>query len=77
MLPARRLGVFVAYNTDSGAPARDQFFAAFVDHYFPRRLADEAPPPKEKLAGLERFHEFNDSEMYRCPALAGQSPGSG
>jgi CubicO group peptidase (beta-lactamase class C family) len=55
MLPARHLGVFVAYNTDSGAPARDQFFGAFVDHYFPRSLPHEAPPPKEKLPGLERF----------------------
>lgn len=55
MLPARRLGVFVAYNTDSGAPARDQFFSAFFDHYFPSALVPEAPPPKDKQGSLERF----------------------
>jgi hypothetical protein len=55
MLPARRLGVFVAYNTNSGAAANNQFFTAFFDHYFPRPLAQEAPPPKDKRASLERF----------------------
>lgn len=55
MLPARHLGVFVAYNTNSGATAQNQFFGAFFDHYFPRPLAREAPPPKEKRASLERF----------------------
>ena len=55
MLPARHLGVFVAYNTESGATARDQFSVAFFDHYFPSPLAREAPPPKERRASLERF----------------------
>ena len=55
MLPARHLGVFVAYNTDSGAQARNQFSNAFFDHYFPRPLAPEPPPAKEKRASLERF----------------------
>lgn len=55
MLPARHLGVFVAYNTDSGARARNQFSTAFFDHYFPRAFPPEAPPPKERRASLERF----------------------
>jgi Beta-lactamase len=55
MLPARHLGVFVAYNTDSGASARNQFSDAFFDHYFPRPLAQEPQPAMEKRASLERF----------------------
>jgi CubicO group peptidase (beta-lactamase class C family) len=55
MLPERGLGVFVAFNTDSGAKARSEFSPAFFDHYFPRPLPKEPPAPKEKRANLERF----------------------
>jgi CubicO group peptidase (beta-lactamase class C family) len=77
MLPARRLGVFVAYNTDSGAPARDQFSYAFFDHYFPTPLAREAPPPKEMRASLERFAgtyspaRVSESDVTKVMKLAG------
>ena len=55
MVPERNLGVFVAYNTDSGARARGEFPTAFFDHYFPRPLAKEPPAPKDRRASLERF----------------------
>jgi CubicO group peptidase (beta-lactamase class C family) len=55
MIPARNLGVFVAYNTNSGATARDQFVPAFFEHYFPAPLANEPPPTKERQADLQRF----------------------
>jgi CubicO group peptidase (beta-lactamase class C family) len=55
MMPERGLGVFVAFNTDSGAKARGEFSPAFFDHYFPRPLPKEPSAPKEKRASLERF----------------------
>jgi CubicO group peptidase (beta-lactamase class C family) len=55
MLPERDLGVFVAFNTDSGAKARTEFSPAFFDHYFPRPLPKEPPAPKNRRTLLERF----------------------
>ena len=55
MLPERRMGVFVAYNTNSGAAARNEFSPAFFDHYFPSPLRKEGPAPKDNRAKLERF----------------------
>jgi CubicO group peptidase (beta-lactamase class C family) len=56
MIPARNLGLFVAYNTDSARPATFfEFFDAFFDHYFPSPLAKEPPPPKGERANLQRF----------------------
>ncbi len=55
MMPERGVGVFVAFNTDSGARARGDFSPAFFDHYFTKPLPKEPPPPKDKRAGLARF----------------------
>ena len=55
MLPARNMGVFVAYNTNSGSDARNEFSTTFFDHYFPRPLAKEPPAPKQNRAALARF----------------------
>jgi CubicO group peptidase (beta-lactamase class C family) len=55
MFPARNLGVFVAYNTDTGGRAVQQFFQAFVDHYFPSPLAKEPPAPRDARDRLRRF----------------------
>ncbi|HEY6360400.1 MAG TPA: serine hydrolase domain-containing protein [Vicinamibacterales bacterium] len=55
MLPARRLGVFVAYNTDSAQAAVPQFAEAFFDHYFPAPIAKEPAVPREGQPGLDRF----------------------
>jgi len=55
MFPARHLGVFVAYNTNTGARAVQEFFQAFVDHYFPSPLAKEPPAPGAARERLKRF----------------------
>jgi CubicO group peptidase (beta-lactamase class C family) len=55
MIPERRIGFFVAYNTDQGAAARSAFVRVFFDHYFPAPLPREGPPPKERRAQLNRF----------------------
>ncbi len=56
MMPERGMGVFVAFNTDSGGKARSEFMPAFFDHYFPKSLPKEPPAPKDRRAGLERFN---------------------
>jgi CubicO group peptidase (beta-lactamase class C family) len=55
MFPARNLGVFVAYNTSTGGRAAQEFFQAFIDHYFPSTLAKEPAPPRETRDRLRRF----------------------
>jgi len=34
LFPERKVGLFVCYNSDTGADARVGFFEAFVDHYY-------------------------------------------
>jgi len=55
MVPARSLGVFVAFNTDTGQRAAAQFVEAFADHVLPVALAKEPPPPVDKRSSLARF----------------------
>jgi CubicO group peptidase (beta-lactamase class C family) len=55
MFPARNLGVFVAYNTSTGGRVVQEFFQAFVDHYFPSPPARESPAPRETRDRLRRF----------------------
>jgi CubicO group peptidase (beta-lactamase class C family) len=55
MLPERHLGVFIAYNTDSGAKARSEFSPVFFDRWFPRPLEKEPPAQRDKRSSLVRF----------------------
>jgi hypothetical protein len=55
MFPARNLGLFVAYNTSTGGRAVQEFFHAFVEHYFPAPLAPELPVPGDMRQRLRRF----------------------
>ena len=55
MVPARNLGVFVAFNTDTGQRAAAQFVEAFADHVFPVVSAKEPPPPIGRRSSLARF----------------------
>jgi CubicO group peptidase (beta-lactamase class C family) len=55
MLPEHGIGVFIAYNTDSGARARSEFLPVFLDHYFPVPLPKETPAVKDAARLLKRF----------------------
>ena len=50
LIPDRRVGVFISYNTDTSAGAREPMFDAFLRRYFP-----QADPPVIKPAS--DFHE--------------------
>src|SRR3569832_2520716 len=39
LIPSEQVGVFVSYNTDTGAPLTEPFTEAVLDHYYP------VPPP--------------------------------
>jgi CubicO group peptidase (beta-lactamase class C family) len=49
LIPERHVGLFVSYNTDKGAGARDPLLEAFLRRYFP-----EADPPRIEVAGDAR-----------------------
>jgi CubicO group peptidase (beta-lactamase class C family) len=55
MLPKRKTGFFVSYNTDTATRIRDRLLKSFVDRYFPAA----EPPAQEKLPdsdeSLDRF----------------------
>jgi hypothetical protein len=55
MMPEQDLGIFIAYNTDSGSRARSEFLPAFLDHYYPKPIQKEPPPPKDKQTFLQKF----------------------
>ena len=50
LFPERNVGLFVCYNSDTGADARVGFFKAFVDHYYP-------PPEIPKVRLLADFRQ--------------------
>lgn len=54
MMPEHNAGVFVAYNTDSSAQARNEFMAGFLDLLFPAALPKEVIVSADQ-AKLSRF----------------------
>jgi CubicO group peptidase (beta-lactamase class C family) len=77
MVPARNLGVFVAFNTNSGAQARNEFMLAFFDRYFPIQFPKEPVPVKDSQARLARFtgtyaqSRVSESDLTRIIKLLG------
>jgi CubicO group peptidase (beta-lactamase class C family) len=77
MVPAHNLGVFVAFNTDSGAQARGPFMQAFFDRYFPTPFPKEPAPQKDGQARLDRFtgtyaqSRVSESDLTRIVKLVG------
>ncbi|HMP17314.1 MAG TPA: hypothetical protein PKD72_09845, partial [Gemmatales bacterium] len=46
LIPEKKLGLFVAYNTDSLGDARSALLQAFLDRYFPQPLPARAASPE-------------------------------
>jgi hypothetical protein len=77
MIPDRKVGLFVSYNTDTGAGASDDLFEAFLRRYFP----DPDPPrvPAEtgfreraqRLAGEYVLTRYSHSSIAKLAALLG------
>lgn len=67
LLPERNAGLFVSYNTDSGAKARGELLNAFFDRYYP----ENRPAPKPAApAALARFAGTYATTRYSHYTLA-------
>ena len=55
MLPAARSGYFVSYNSEGGGGARDQFFKAFLDRYYPATDKPPVGPAADLHDSLQRY----------------------
>jgi hypothetical protein len=75
MIPDRRVGVFISYNTDTSAGLRENLFDAFLRRYFP-----EPEPPRiksgaefreraERLAGEYGVTRYSHSTVTKIAAL--------
>jgi CubicO group peptidase (beta-lactamase class C family) len=76
MIPERQMGVFVAYNTDSGARARSEFSPVFFDHYFPSPIpqAEQAARDGSRLrrfAGTYEVSRASESDATKIAKLMG------
>jgi CubicO group peptidase (beta-lactamase class C family) len=55
LVPSRRLGVFISFNSEEGDRARDEFIDALFDYAFPQDEAEPIPPDpgaEERAASL-------------------------
>lgn len=75
LLPDDHAGIFVSYNSDSGAPARTAICQAFIDRYFPAAPA-AAPAPTARLrepagtfAGTYRSVRLSYSSLTKLMGL--------
>jgi hypothetical protein len=53
MLPERKTGFFVSYNTETGSGVRGRLLEAFVDRYFPAPDTPPKPNAKKKPASRQ------------------------
>jgi hypothetical protein len=77
LIPDRRVGLFVSYNTDTGMEQREVLFDAFLKRYYP-----EADPPRiaaagdfreraRRLAGEYGMTRYSHSSVAKLAALLG------
>ena len=70
MLPKRKTGFFVSYNTDTATSIRERLFESFVDRYFPAA----EPAAQEKLPdsdeSLDRFAGSYGAIRHSYTAMA-------
>lgn len=55
LLPEQKLGLFVAFNSLGGGPAKFNVADAFLDHYFPVALAPSPQPTADFAARAGRY----------------------
>jgi CubicO group peptidase (beta-lactamase class C family) len=55
LLPERNIGVFVSYNSDTGAKAAHDFWQAFLDRYFPPVAVEDSKPAAASAVKLAKF----------------------
>jgi len=58
LFPESNVGLFVSYNSDTGAPARNELVKAFIDRYYP---AQDQPRPSPSADFKQRASQFEGS----------------
>ncbi len=75
LIPERRVGLFLSYNTDTSAGAREPLFEAFLRRYFPEadpprvQPADDARERARRLAGSYGVTRYSQSTITKLAAL--------
>jgi CubicO group peptidase (beta-lactamase class C family) len=75
LLPEQRVGLFVSYNTDTGAGAREPLFEAFLRRYFPEAdlprisAANDFRQRAKRIAGEYVVTRYSHSTMAKLAAL--------
>jgi hypothetical protein len=77
LFPARRVGLFVSYNTDTSAGEREVLFSAFLRRYFPAagppraRAGGEPGTNARRVAGEYAPTRYSHSSVTKLVALLG------
>jgi CubicO group peptidase (beta-lactamase class C family) len=75
LLPDRRVGLFVSYNTDTSAREREMLFDAFLKRYFPEptpprvKASDDSRERARRLAGEYGVTRYSYSTVTKLAAL--------
>jgi CubicO group peptidase (beta-lactamase class C family) len=77
LIPDRRIGLFISYNTNTSAGVRDQVFDAFLRRYFPSpepsrtEAASGVHERVSRLAGEYVMTRYSHSSMTKLSSLIG------
>jgi CubicO group peptidase (beta-lactamase class C family) len=77
MLPEHEVGLFVSYNTDTGAAGRTRLMNAFLERYFPVAAEETLEPSADavdrldKYSGAYRNNRFVHSDFTKVGAAIG------
>lgn len=75
LIPERRVGLFLSYNTNTSGGAREPLFDAFLRRYFPEadppriKPADDARERARRLAGTYGVTRYSQSTFTKLAAL--------
>jgi CubicO group peptidase (beta-lactamase class C family) len=77
LIPDRRVGLFVSYNTDTSSSCREVLLDAFLRRYFPEPDPPRVPAPSDfkeraqRVAGEYGFTRHSHTTMAKLGALLG------
>src|SRR5262249_44673233 len=75
LIPEKRVGLFVSYNTDTSAGLREQLFDAFLRRYFPQddppriKPASDSQERLKRLAGEYEMTSHSYTDFTKLAAL--------
>jgi CubicO group peptidase (beta-lactamase class C family) len=80
LIPEEHVGVYVTYNSTSGAPGRGAFIKAFLDRYYPVEAPAAPEPPADFSSRIQDYTGFyglsraNYTTAEKISGLAQQIP---